>query len=422
MPYDEAAGSEPRTSFGSTTGARLIGGVRIACGAPESAYQWVGSTVPAGQSLGPSAPGLRRFERGEPGGEELGRQFNLNMIPGSTWRSDDEDEPAGTAGFRGFRGVVALLSAGCGGGRDTARVSVDRVEPGRRLEITGSLNTSLYRVVSKVAVRAPDVCANQNASEATGAARRDAPVSTLIKTSCGVEMAELERSLTKRGYQVVSWKMLSNIVAADNTVPYLDAARRLGAQVLFQVNSLERVNIFPGQDARLERRFFQSNRFGDALAPATLQDDSIERLRPLILEQEQNLRTLARLGAMLDVNATVVESGQSMWFYRASKIEMLHRDDSAGLLLTSKKKQGWAVTAPQRKDGSEEKPRVARSAEMVAVSSGRRSADEENAAYFVLVRSAVDDFAQSFASGQTGTGVSQGGLPPLSMPPPPPRP
>ena len=68
-------------------GARLIGGVRMKpCGAPESAYQWVGSTVPAGQSLGlPLHPGCVDLSVVSLEGEELGRQFNLNMIPGSTW-------------------------------------------------------------------------------------------------------------------------------------------------------------------------------------------------------------------------------------------------------------------------------------------------------------------------------------------------
>jgi len=317
--------------------------------------------------------------------------------------------------------VVSLV--GCGGGAAKYLKLESRLTESNRdgeREVTGSPQyESTYRGVTRVAVRAPDVCANQNASEATGAARQDAAVSTLIKTSCGVEMAELERSLTKRGYQVMSWKMLSNIVTADNKVPYLEAAKRLGAQVLFQVNSLERVNIFPGQDARIERRFYQSNKYGETLAPAALAEGSIASLRPLILKQEDDLRRSARLGAMLDVNATVVETGQSIWFYRASKIEQLNRDNSASILLTQKKKQGWTVTSPQQEAQAASDARVARSAEMVAVSSSGRSADQENAAYFALVRNAVDDFANSFASGQSSSGMAGAPVPPRAIPPPP---
>lgn len=311
--------------------------------------------------------------------------------------------------------LVFALSACGGGAAKYLKLESRLIESNRdgEREITGSpMYENTYRNVIKVAVRAPDVCANQNASEATGAARQDAAVATLIKTSCGVEMAEMERSLTKRGYQVVSWKMLSNIVAADAKIPVLDAAKKLGAQVLFQVNSLERVNIVPGQDARIERRFFNSNKFGETLAPATLAEGSIDSMRPLLLKQEDDLRRFGRLGAMLDVNATIVESGQSIWFYRASKIEQLTRDATASILLTQKKKQGWTVTSPQQQGQAGEDTRVARSAEMVAVSSGGRSADQENAAYFALVRNAVDDFANSFASGQSSA------MPPMVAPPP----
>jgi hypothetical protein len=119
---------------------------------------------------------------------------------------------------------------------------------------------------------------------------------------------------------------------------------------------------------------------------------------------------------MLDVNATVVESGQSIWFYRASKVEQLARDNSASLLLTQKKKGAWTAVRPESQTQADN-TRVARSAEMVAVSSGGRSADQENAVYFGLVRQAVDDFANAFASGQTaGSMMPPGG----NIPPPPP--
>lgn len=326
-----------------------------------------------------------------------------------------------------------LCLAGCGGSAlKYLKLESRLVESNRdgEREITGSpAYEQGYRSVTKVAVRAPDVCANQNASEATGAARQDSVTSTVLKTSCGVEMAEMERSLTKRGYQVVSWKMLSNIVAADAKVPLLEAAKRLGAQVLFQVNTLEKVNIVPGQDARIERRFYQSNKFGDSLAPAALAEGSLDPLRPHILQQEEALRRNGRLGAMLDVNATVIDTGQSIWFYRASKVEQLARDNSASLLLTQKKRGPWTPVRPESQAQQANNTRVARSAEMVAVSSGGRSADQENAVYFGLVRQAVDDFANAFASGQTAASTMPpnlnipppppGGIPP---PPPPPRP
>ena len=69
-------------------GSRPVGGVRVKpCGTPEASYTWLSvPIVPVGSSLGiPLQPGCVDLSAVSSDGIELGRQFDLNMIPGSTW-------------------------------------------------------------------------------------------------------------------------------------------------------------------------------------------------------------------------------------------------------------------------------------------------------------------------------------------------
>lgn len=69
-------------------GARAIGGVRVkACRAPETEYRWLeASRIAVGGSIGiPMFTGCVDLSAVSDEGQELGRQFDLNMIPGSTW-------------------------------------------------------------------------------------------------------------------------------------------------------------------------------------------------------------------------------------------------------------------------------------------------------------------------------------------------
>ena len=69
-------------------GARIIGGVRIrTCGSPDSAYQWLpASQVVPGHSLAIALrEGCIDLSAVSAEGDELGRQFDLYMIAGSTW-------------------------------------------------------------------------------------------------------------------------------------------------------------------------------------------------------------------------------------------------------------------------------------------------------------------------------------------------
>src|SRR5262249_28618532 len=101
------------------------------------------------------------------------------------------------------------------------------VESGRPMvgpEITATPHYhDAVATVHDVALLAPDSCAREGAAEATGAASRTA---TIVTTDCGVWMAELERSLSKAGYRVASWKAVNGIVNSER-LSAIAAAQRL---------------------------------------------------------------------------------------------------------------------------------------------------------------------------------------------------
>ena len=178
-------------------------------------------------------------------------------------------------------------------------------------EVTASpLYSKMIPKVKSVALIAPTTCAAEPASQATGAAQNK---KTLISTACGVEMGELERALVQRGYIVYTWNRMNNAIAANRNITTSEIAKLLGAQVLFQVNSLERVSLALGTDIKYEYSYFESNKFGDILKPIILSEIRANELKPEI----ENLDSNERLnGVMIDINAVDTETGQSIWFFR----------------------------------------------------------------------------------------------------------
>jgi hypothetical protein len=133
------------------------------------------------------------------------------------------------------------------------------IETPAYMQLAGSATT--------VAVRAPDQCSNNTTNQATGEA---AAGGAILQTNCGVEMGEIERALTRAGYNVISWNILDREMARNDSAS--EVARNLGAQILFQVNSLERSRKTLGQDARWERTYFSTDYTGTKAMPLPLNE------------------------------------------------------------------------------------------------------------------------------------------------------
>ena len=257
--------------------------------------------------------------------------------------------------------------------------------------------------VRQVALRAPDSCQQDTDAQATGSARN---TTAIVRSDCGVWMSEIERALLKAGYSVISWRTLNDAIAADHVSPNA-AAQKLGAHILFQVNSLEKVRLSPGQDARWERHFFVSDAQGHQKRAALVEERRAAGLRRVANQAEERYAHNERLGAMLNVNAVLARTGQTVWFYRWMKAEPLEQDEIISVLAKleddddDKDEEQWSQVSPEREDAANDRDRIVRSGETEAISVGSRPASASDAVYFQLVQDVVNDFVTQFARGNS---------------------
>lgn len=261
--------------------------------------------------------------------------------------------------------------------------------------------SNMVSKINSVALSAPSSCANQSAASVTGSASNTGDV---VKTLCGVEMAEIERALVRQGFTVYSWNMIHSAIIANRHEGAAAVAKRLGAQVLFQVNSLERVIMTPGRDARIEHNFQNSNESGESLSLLKLDEQQINKINAIIVADElKRLPSAKKLGAMLDINAVDTATGQTIWFYRWSKHEDSSKNVFAKYLL-----QCWDYWGPwcMIEKGQIPEPAVPkkgsekRSTEVATYSTDPRPASEQDVIYFELLRDVTNDFVKRFSSGQ----------------------
>src|SRR6185503_3510084 len=92
-----------------------------------------------------------------------------------------------------------------------------------------------FQNIRTVGFRAPDTCFTQTAGRATGATQSSG---TILTTECAVWLAELERAVSNEGYRVISWDVLQR-AERSGTGSIYEAAKRLGADLVFILNSLE---------------------------------------------------------------------------------------------------------------------------------------------------------------------------------------
>ena len=263
-------------------------------------------------------------------------------------------------------------------------------------------DTPVYRQqldkTRQVAISAPSSCTSETAANRTGAASSSG--AAILKTECGVEMSEVERALTRAGYSVASWRTVAALVgpaSRPNMTP-TEAAAKLGAQVLFQVNSLEKITAEPARNARWERRFYMSDSQANQGQPALLSNQESAELRPMIEAIEGDSLKGMRQGAMLDINAIHVATGQTMWFYRWQKLDTDRYETGARGLYTQVGAGPWAAVAWPTGSRPSASPTMSTGEVRVERSGGGPESASE-ALYFQLMREVVRDFVGSF----TGT-------------------
>jgi hypothetical protein len=244
-----------------------------------------------------------------------------------------------------------------------------------------------------VAVRAPDQCSNQTTDQATGDA---ASAGAILRTNCGVEMGEIERALTRAGYTVVSWNILAREMSRNDSP--VEAAKALGAQVLFQVNSLENSRKTLGQDALWERSYFTSDAAGATGQPLPLTPDNRNLVARSYLAPIEAQNAPRAFAVTLDAVAIWVQSGQSIWYYRWTHARAPDEVASGyNVLLTCLDGMLNQCEAKQLRRPVAGVPGRAAAGETVAVSVAERPEDIERAVYAGLFKEVVSDFVSSFA-------------------------
>ncbi len=192
----------------------------------------------------------------------------------------------------------------------TEYVSADITEAPAEIVTTPAYN-KMYVKLKIIAVQAPDKCINETSAEKSGKAERKAAV---VTTQCGVEMAEIERGLVRQGYQVLSWKELAQAQKKYSQSPK-DAAEKLGAEAIFLINSTERGKVHQGENARWERRFYNSNSDGLRKAPPLVNETRKSQFLRLLRSTEGKLAERKRLSTTVNATVFLVSTGRAIWFY-----------------------------------------------------------------------------------------------------------
>src|SRR5207249_2914831 len=138
--------------------------------------------------------------------------------------------------------------------------------------------------------------------------------------------------------------------------------------------------VMPGHDARWERNYSLATEYGDVKGPASITEQTSAQLKALVRPMEQTMLAQERIGAMLDVNAIMVNTGQTLWFYRWVETEPQRVDNSVWAMAVEGDNRLLNPFQPRSRMAAPSAA-VVRSGEIEAVSHSGRSADEERALY-----------------------------------------
>lgn len=235
---------------------------------------------------------------------------------------------------------------------------------------------TLSKVVDKInviAIKAPDQCANQTINEKTAGA--------VISTRCGVEMAALERSLARAGYQVVSWKLMQEAQAGGRASSWVDLAKSLNADALIQVNSLEKTKRKLPEGSKIETNYFKVNSKGKTLTSVSMdQQNNFNQL--FVNSVKSSILSVERLAVTLDATLLYVPSNEAVWFYKNTVGEPINDFSATQDFLC----ENPCIIKPSDKATKSTDIKVTGSADNVV----QQETEEDK--YKDLVRQVVDDF------------------------------
>ena len=255
-----------------------------------------------------------------------------------------------------------------------------------------------------VGIRLPEQCLNEAVSQVSGVTKGD---KTIFQTTCGVWLAEIERALARTNFRVISWDVLHKREKQKGLSTY-EAAKELGAEVVFVFNTLETGELKAGGKVGTTFKYFASDHLGQRGQPLALDDATRAQMRDYAAKSAGGAPTAARvvaLSATLDSTAIVTSTGESFWFYRRTVTIPTEATSGMRFLFARTPMSPWQ---PARPYIPQVMPTVARpnvATEDVSASEIIAEASDPFAAEKLqLVREGAADFVRSF---REGTGSSE---------------
>jgi hypothetical protein len=297
--------------------------------------------------------------------------------------------------------AFALLGGACGKGYLVGRVRFGQVQ-GRASErdVRRTSNyVTLAPNIRTVAFRAPDTCFTQTAGRATGLTQSSGAIMT---TECAVWLAELERAVTREGYRVISWDVLMRAERTGSGSIY-DVAKKLGADLVFILNSLEAATQRGGGDLMLSFAYHHSDPDGTIGAQYLLDDQQRRTLGEFMkhkLKLQQQQQAAHTLSVVLDTTAILAATGESVWYYRWGATRLLGLRDGGDFLFRGRG-LFWRPVLPRGLEITRkvEDTGLMSSQEVMMSTVSARGEDAFQQALFGLVQSVAKDFVLNFRAG-----------------------
>jgi len=264
--------------------------------------------------------------------------------------------------------------------------------------------------IKTVAVRAPSSCSDRTSDQQRGTAVSN---QELLKTKCAVDMAVIERALTKSSYKVISWTVLEREMARNLSA--LQVADSMGAQMLFQVNSLEKSTRSFGKlskDEKLEYFYYNSNDDGEMLDEKAFDLDTRDYLKRSFFDSKRNIDEVQVPFVTLDANAINIKDGEAIWFYRWTNSNPSAVDYFQQFFIKCKTSTSCRIEKSKKDDDEEDdddddKKTVKRLKNKLKVSKESRYSkteeqpeDKNAAVHSALLNSVIDNFVSSFSKPQ----------------------
>lgn len=253
--------------------------------------------------------------------------------------------------------------------------------------------------ISTLAIQAPDKCINESQAKATGRSLGKASDDNILGTECGVEMAGIERALAKTGYNVISWKVLKGAMKPSTyqSKTNLEAAAKLGADALFQINSLERGEANAGRDARWDRRYYESDDEGKKGEKARVKKKVADQLDRLSQKTEikKGAKDIVVYNATINASVTYTKNGHAIWFYNWANKNKVGSDELIVATTTVECENDTCRKYTPKIKEKDEEILIGGSSE--AVSAGINVAERRRKTQDRLMKEVIEDMVTSFS-------------------------